>query len=64
MRDYDYKIRHKPWRELVQGRSPEARISLVCVIQSCMALCDPMDCSMPALHISHCLLEFAHVYVH
>ena len=29
-----------------------------------LTLCDPMDCSMPGLSVSHHLLEFAQVYVH
>ena len=33
------------------------------VAESCPTLCDPMDCSMPGLPVSHCLLEFVQVYV-
>ena len=33
------------------------------VAQSCLTLCDPMDCSMPDLCVSH-LLEFAQVHIH
>ena len=34
------------------------------VAQSCLTLCDPMDCSMPGLHI-HCPLpEFTQTHVH
>ena len=29
------------------------------VAQSCLTLCDPMDCSMPGLPVHHQLLEFA-----
>ena len=32
--------------------------------QLCSLLCDPMDCSMPAFLILHCLLEFAQNHVH
>ena len=28
------------------------------VTQSCLTLCDPMDCSMPGFPVLHCLLEF------
>ena len=34
------------------------------VTQSCPTLCDPMDCSTPALPVLHHLLEFAQVHVH
>ena len=37
---------------------------VVVVVQLCTTLCDPMNCSMPALHVPHHLLEFAQVYVH
>ena len=32
--------------------------------QSCPALCDPMDCSMPVLPIHHQLPEFIQTHVH
>ena len=34
------------------------------VAQSCLTLCDPMDCSTPGLPVPHHLLEFAQVHVH
>ena len=34
------------------------------VAQSCPALCDPMDCSMPGLPVHHQLLELAHTHIH
>ena len=34
------------------------------VVQSCLTLCDPMDCSTPGLPIPHCLPEFAQFHVH
>ena len=36
-------------------------ISCCCcsVTQSCPALCNPIDCSMPGSSVLHCLLEFA-----
>ena len=34
------------------------------VTQSCLTLCDPMDCSTPGLPVPHHLLEFAQVHVH
>ena len=32
--------------------------------QSCLALSDPMDCSMPGLPVHHQLLEFTQTHVH
>ena len=34
------------------------------VIQSCLTLCDPMDCSTPVLPVHHQLLEFTQTHVH
>jgi len=40
----------------------------VCVqsssVQSCLTLCDPMDCSTPGLPVHHQLLEFTQTHVH
>ena len=32
--------------------------------QSCLTLCEPMDCSMPGFPVFHYLLEFAQTHVH
>ena len=34
------------------------------VIQSCLTLCNPMDCSIPGLPVHHQLLEFTQTHVH
>ena len=34
------------------------------VAQSCLTLCDPMDCSTPGLPVHHQLPEFTQTYVH
>ena len=34
------------------------------VTQSCLTLCDPVDCSPPGLPALHYLPEFAHTHVH
>ena len=34
------------------------------VTQSCLTLCDPMDCSTPGLAVHHQLLEFTQTHVH
>ena len=33
-------------------------------VQSCLTLCDPMDCSMPSLAVHHQLPELTHTHVH
>ena len=38
--------------------------SVQLVTQSCPALCDPMDCSMPGLSVHHQLPEFTQTHVH
>ena len=34
------------------------------VAHSCPMLCDPMDCSMPGLHVHHQLLKHTQIHVH
>ena len=34
------------------------------VAQSCLTLCEPMNCSMPGLPVHHQLLEFTQTHVH
>ena len=34
------------------------------ITQSCLTLCDPMNCSMPDLPVHHQLLEFTQTHVH
>ena len=34
------------------------------VIQSCLTVCDPMNCSTPGLPVHHQLLEFTQTNVH
>ena len=34
------------------------------VTQSCLTVCDPMDCSMPGLPVHHQLPEFTQTHVH
>ena len=52
----------------VAGRRPNPTI-LSCpqfssVAQSCLTLCDPMDCRMPGLPVHHRLLESTQTHVH
>ena len=39
-------------------------LSVTSVAQSCLTLCDPMDCSMPGFPVYHQLLEFVQTHVH
>ena len=34
------------------------------VIQSCLTLCDPMDCSMPGFPVHQQILRLAQTHVH
>ena len=34
------------------------------VAQSCLTLCDPMDCSTPGVHVHHQLLKLVQTHVH
>ena len=42
----------------------EQCIQFSSVAQSCLTLCDPIDCSRPGLHIHHQLREFTQTHVH
>ena len=46
-----------PWLEYTPCRCCSAA-------QSCLTLCNPMDCSMPGLPVCHYRLEFAQAHVH
>ena len=39
-------------------------LQFISVIQSCLTLCDHMDCSTPGLPVHHQLLEFTQTHVH
>ena len=39
-------------------------VELNVVVQSCLTLCDPMECSMPGFPVHHQLPEFAQTHVH
>ena len=51
-----------PWASEVTLLGNRAQFSSVA--QSCLTLCDPMDCSMPGLPVHHQLLELAQIHVH
>ena len=45
---------------MLQEKNP----CLCSVAESCLTLCDPMDCSTPGLPVLHHLPEFAQTHVH
>ena len=51
-----------PRAQMKDGVVEEIKFSSV--TQSCLTLCDPMDCSTPGLLVHHQLLEFAQTHVH
>ena len=45
-------------------KSPTKSLQLSSVAQSCLTLCDPMDCRTPGLPVHHQLPEFTQIHVH
>ena len=37
---------------------------MISVVQSCLTLCNPMDCSMPGIPVHHQLPEFTQTHLH
>ena len=46
------------------GQKPIWLTQFSSVAQSCLTLCDPMNCSTPGLPVHHHLLEFTQTHVH
>ena len=42
----------------------DALVQLVQSVQSCLTLCEPVDCSMPGFPVLHQLPELAQTHVH
>ena len=42
----------------------DTHIQFSSVAQSCLTLCNPMDCSLPGLPVHHQFLEFTQTFVH
>ena len=64
-------IKARPWRAskaMFNTRLVPRGITEFCcgcsVTQSCLTLCDPMDCSTPGFPVLHNLLEFAQTHMH
>ena len=60
----DYNLRHL--YELMINLQMGIHINIHCcsVAQSCLTLCDRMDCSMPGFPVLHHLLEHTQTHVH
>ena len=58
-----YRMRTVPkYLSKVTGRGSCLQFSSIA--QSCLTLCDPVDCSTPGLPVHHQLPEFTQTYVH
>ena len=55
-----------PWTDEPGGLQSMGlqRLQFTSVTQSCLALSDPMNCSMPGLPVHHQLPEFTQTHVH
>ena len=59
------KIKNTHKQMIAKTQWPKTTIGWFCsVAQSCLTLCDPMDCSLPGFPVLHCLLELAQTHVH
>ena len=59
-----YKI-NKLLGYIVQHRDySQNTVQFSSVAQSCLTLCDPMDCSTPGLPVHHQLPKFTQIHVH
>ena len=47
-----------------EGWRPRLRMSVSSVAQSCLTICDPMNCSTPGLPVHHHLPELTQTHVH
>ena len=57
---------YRPWGTSsdAQYHSLFSSVQFRSVTQSCLTLCDPMNCSTPGLPVHHQLLEFTQICVH
>ena len=57
--DLDHGPRERTW-----WANPWRSVQFSSVTQSCLTLCDPMNCSTPGLPVHHQLPEFTQTHVH
>ena len=48
----------------IMASGPISSVQFSSVTQSCLTLCNPMNCSMPGLPVHHHLPEFTQTHVH
>ena len=48
----------------IMASGPISPVQFSSVAQSCLTLCNPMNCSMPGLPVHHQLLEFIQTHIH
>ena len=76
----EFQLQHQSFQWIFWGRFPLELIGLIffqfkglsrvfsvqfsLVVQSCLTLCNSMDCSMPGLPVHHQLLELTQTHVH
>ena len=51
-------------RTFLYSHNPPKRFQFSSVAQSCLTLCDPMDCTTPGLPVHHQLPELTQTHVH
>ena len=59
---YTYVIAYNNHQYCVKLTSSFSSVQFSSVAQSCLTLCDPMNCSTPGLPVHHQLLEFTQTY--
>ena len=52
------------WPRKYNSRTPLTSVLSCSVTQSCLTLCDPVDCSTTSFPVLHCLPEFEQAHVH
>ena len=58
----DSLLSEPPGKQTLKMETPQ--FGSVQSLQSCLTLCDPMDCSMPGFPVHHQLPELAQTHVH
>ena len=58
-------VGHLMTKSRLTEKDPDAgKVQFSSVTQSCLTLCEPMDCSMSGLPVHHQLPEFTETHVH
>ena len=51
-------------KQVIPGYNVLSSVQFISITQSCLTLCDPMNCSTPDLPVIHQLPEFTETHVH